>query len=151
MPMPSWSLPVDCLELFSFNPGAEMPDSANIDASPGTLIVVGEDGAGGASVGAIDDVLFLGGMVSIVSRLICEQHLRLDSPACYRAVNIALDRKSRLRGQPKIQSCMLFFTEGNVAISVLQPRSRLFDLEFHSLCSATAREEAHRLRRTAGE
>lgn len=62
MPTPSWSLPVDCLGAFSFDPCAGVPGSVWMDVSP-VFAAVGERGAGGASLGATDDVLLRGGML----------------------------------------------------------------------------------------
>jgi len=73
MPMPSWSLLVDCLGAF---PCAGVPDSVTMDVSPEVFAVVGESGAGGASLGAAtEDMLLRGGMVSMRQ---CESTQRTD-------------------------------------------------------------------------
>lgn len=74
IPMPSWSLPVDCLGPFSFDPCVETPDSVRIEASTGVLLEVGDKGAGSASPAAASDTLLRGGMVVKVQKLVCLEY-----------------------------------------------------------------------------
>jgi hypothetical protein len=77
MPMPSWSLPVDCREAF---PCAGVTDSARMDVSPWVFAVVGDSGAGGASLGAAtEDVLLRRGMAVGVLMRQCKGAQRIEA------------------------------------------------------------------------